>query len=211
MSALLTLELVKVQLGIDPAHGDDDSYDEAITAALPLVTSWFEEYCCRGLAAVDIAAEEIFENTNRRIYTWAFPIIELVSVTVDGQVYAGSEFVVNKSAGYFFGGQTRPYVEAGTVLSIEYRGGYEPEDVPPDLAFAFANACGVRAGVPSASSSSGGGSAIRSIGLGSGALQVAFDTGTQVGGISGSYNVGDVPTEVQQYASVLDRYVRQRA
>lgn len=214
---LLTLNGVKVWLGIDPATGDNDSYDDMITARLPLVTQWFESYCDRGLAQRVITAEEIFFQHARRVYTWAFPITEVVSVEVNGAVILGSEFIVNSNAGYFYGGPNYVWPwghQYCDLIVVSYTGGYPPDAVPEDLAYAFATCVGVQAGVAGVSAGGVGGSgggAIKSIGLGSGALQVAFDTrGGATGGLTGSYSINNVPTEVQSYASVLDRYVRQR-
>jgi hypothetical protein len=207
MASLLTRDLVKTRLGLEL---DDDTYDVAIDAALPVVTAWFEEYCCRGLAFREITDEELFDNRNRRIYVWAFPISVLTSVDVDGVLVDGASYVVNSKAGYFMPGSSRGSVEYAELLKITYDGGYAAEDVPDDLADAFANAVGVQAAVAGVTASTGGSSAIKSIGLGGGALSVAFDTGTVSGGTSGTYDVSNAGPEVQSYASTLDRYSRMR-
>ena len=182
-------------------------------AKLELVTSWFEGYCDRGLAARTIVDEEVFFNELYRIYVWCFPLMSLLDVTVDDAVHAGTYYQINRHAGYFYSNNTgRPTVERAYRIIVSYTGGYSDATVPcpPDLAHAFATCVGVEASVAGVSTSSGGSGAIKSIGLGSGALSVQFDSGTVIGGISGSYDVSGVPTEVQSYASVLDRYVRQR-
>jgi hypothetical protein len=205
MANLLTRDAVKTRLGVEL---DDDTYDAKIDAALPLVTEWFEQYCQRGLARRTIADEEVFFNDVQKIFLWCFPLVSLASVEVDGALVPGSSYVLNKKQGYIFPGTMRSPVEVGTRLVVSYVGGYDVSEVPADLADAFATAVGVKAAVPTASAASGGSGAIKSIGLGGGALSVAFDTGTAIGGISGAFSVADVPVQVQNYASVLDYYKR---
>lgn len=207
MSNLMTSAQVKVLLGLE---SDDDTYDDLFTRYLPIVTAWFEAYCDRGLAPRDITDEEIFSNRSRRIYLWAFPINSLASVNVDGTMVAGASYIVNKNAGYILPGTSRPQVEEADLLKVTYNGGYADGQVPSDLALAFATCVGVKAGVAGVSASSGGSGAIKQIGLGGGALSVSFDTAQAQGGIAGTYDVSNIPVEVQPYASVLDRYTRQR-
>jgi len=207
MAALLTRASVKTRLGLE---SDDDTYDVAIDAALPLVTEWFEAYCDRGLAQRTVTDEDIFNNASRRVYVWCFPLTTLTTVKVDGESVDGTAYNVAKNQGYFFPGSSRPSVEFAEHMQVTYTGGYAQNAVPEDLAQAFALAVGTQASVAGVSTSSSS-SAIKSIGLGSGALSVAFDTAAQQGGITGAFDVSGVPVEVQNSASVLNRYVRMRA
>lgn len=214
--SLLTRDQVKVILGLGPDPGIDvDTYDLAIDTYLPIVTTWFENYCDRGLTAQD-RVEEIYDVRTRKIYLWAFPINSLTSVVREDDISTNFTYRFNKLAGYIYPDfnyhNAYRYAE---MLTVTYNGGYLPNEVPADLALAFSVCVGVQGAVSSSvvtsASSGGGSSAIKAIGLGGGALSVQFDSAASSGGISGTYNVSDVPTEVQAYASVLDRYVRQRA
>jgi hypothetical protein len=189
---------------------------------MPRVTAWFENYCDRGLARRSIVEEEIFFNSMSKLYLWAFPIVSVSLVDIDGTEYAGDSFLINRQAGYIYGKNGDPWLRgAGDLIKVTYVGGYEHTLVPPDtfgvpadLAAVYADACGGETGVSGAGSGTGGGGGgtIKSIGLGSGALSVAFDTSSaaQKGGITGAFSIEGVPTEVQNYASTLNYYVRQR-
>ncbi len=204
---LMTRDGVKAVLGLE---FDDDRFDEAIDRALPIVTRQFEQYCDRGLAERVDRTEQQFNVTTTRVYTWAYPLTELLSVDTDGTLRDAVNYVVNPAGGWFQAGPSAPVWFQGQVLTYVYSGGYPPDAVPADLALAFANAVGVRSGVPSATASAGGTSAIKAIGLGGGALSVTFDSAAQAGGISGAFDVSAAPPEVQPYVGVLDYYVRPR-
>ena len=211
--SLLTRDQVKIILGIEL---DDDTYDIQIDTYLPIVTTWFETYCDRGLAAAD-RVEEIFDVTTHRVYLWAFPINSVTAVVRDEDIADNFQYRFSKYGGYIypdFNYWAYRALRHAQLLTVTYNGGYLPAEVPADLALAFSIAVGVQGAVSSTVVSGAGGSsssAIKSIGLGGGALSVQFDSSSASGGISGTYSVSNVPTEVQPYASVLDRYVRQRA
>lgn len=216
MSLLLTRDQVKAILGLGPDPGtDDDSYDVIIDTYLPVVTTWFENYCDRGLAARDYV-EQIHDSRTRRIYLYGFPINDLTSVVREDDLTTSINYRFNSQGGYIypdFVGQSSLY-NFSQLLTVTYNGGYAQGSVPADLALAFAVCVGTQGSVSSSvitAASSSGGSAIKAIGLGGGALSVQFDSGKAAGGISGTFDISNVPTEVQAYASVLNRYVRQRA
>jgi hypothetical protein len=195
---------------------DDDSYAEVVTTSvLSLVTRQFENYCQRGLAYRTDLSEEIFNDLHSdRLYLWSFPIVTLKSVSVDGTSHDISNFVVNKAHGWIQPKSPFLFANAGQVVVVT-DSGFQSSAVPDDLAAAYANAVGVRVGVqvggtllsPPGSPSS---SPIKSIGLGGGALSVAFETSSasRAGGITGAYDVSKAPVDVQPYASVLDQYKR---
>lgn len=211
---LLTIEDVRVRLGYE---SDDDSYDTLLVQAMPLVTSWFEQYCDRGLAERTVTDEEFHSNRSTRVYVWAYPISTLDAVSLDGIPTDVTQLTVNKKDGYFYGKYGYPALNMSNLILVSYTGGYPQNGVPEDLAQAYADAVGAKCGITttedalvSGTASASGTSAIKSIGLGGGALAVAFDTGSSStkGGITGSYDVNAVPVEVQNYASVLNYYKR---
>lgn len=207
---LLTLLEVKARLGLE---SDDDTYDDKMTPALNLVTTWFEQFCGRGLAARVIVGEELFDQPGPRIFPWAYPLTTLTAVKFDDTTKNVALFRVNKAAGYFFDKGGAPLsVSPIRFVELSYTGGYAAAAVPEDLAQAYASAVGVRAGVPDAAAAGGSSASgtIKSIGLGGGALQVAFETANPTGGLEGTFDVSNVPVEVQPYASVLSYYCRQR-
>jgi hypothetical protein len=214
--ALLDLAAVKVILGLGPDPGsDDDTYDAAITAALPVVTQWFEQFCDRGLASRVITAEEHHFNPTNRLYVWAYPLTTLTAIKKDGTDSAIDQYRVVAASGYVYGKNGFPRLDDADLIQVSYTGGYAVADVPPDLARAYALAVGSLAGVPSAdaalASTSSSSGAIKSIGLGGGALSVSFDTSGAVaakGGVSGAFDITNFPVEVQLQASVLQAYRR---
>ena len=210
--SLLLRDQVKTILAVEL---DDDTFDIQIDTYLPIVTAWFETYCDRGLAAAD-RVEQIHDVQTRKIYLWAFPINSLASVVREDDLVANYQYRFNKLAGYIYPDSSLyayPSYRWAQLLTVSYNGGYLPSEVPADLALAFATAVGVQGAVTSSviAGAGGGGSAIKSIGLGGGALTVQFDTGAVSGGFSGTYDVSRAPPMVQPYASVLDYYVRQGA
>jgi hypothetical protein len=208
MTALISLAQVKAILEIEST---DDTYDAAMTAALPLVTQWFEMYCDRGLAEREIEDEEYMFPGTGRLYLRSFPVTLLTAIKKDEVDSDPSQYLLNGRDGYIVGKQGAPRLDDAEVVKVSYTGGYAQEDVPADLARAYAVAVGVRAGEPTAiaASSSSGTAAIKAIGLGGGALSVQFDVADPpVGGISGNYSVSNVPVEVQNQASVLNYYRR---
>jgi hypothetical protein len=209
---LLTPELVKTRLGYET---DDDSYDTLLAMAMPLVTTWFEQYCDRGLAQRDIVLEATHYNRVSRVYVWAYPLVSLDAVLLDGVESDVSQYRINAAAGYYYAKYDYPWLHRAELIETTYTGGYLPTEVPEDLAQAYADCVGVKCGMTPTedaivSSSATGSSAIRSIGLGGGALAVAFDTSASSakGGISGSFDVSGAPVELQNYVSILNFYKR---
>ncbi len=201
---LITSDSVKTRLGIEL---DDDTYDELLPSALALVTHWFEAYCQRGLAQRAVVGEVVEDvGLKSYFYVWAFPSVTLSKVVIDGAEVDLSQFKVNSARGVVVCKDPVLVASAESIV-VDYTGGYAQSSAPDDLAQAYALAVASRIGytVSSGSSSS---VAIRSIGLGGGALSVQFDTARATGGYEGAYDVANVPVEVQQYASTLDRYRR---
>jgi hypothetical protein len=211
MTSLLTMPQVMVRLGYE---SDDDTYEETMPNILPVVTAWFEGYCDRGLARRTVVGEELWHSFSHRLYVWTFPLLSLTKVVVDDNEIDVTNYAVNSQGGYFM---TRPnsnraQIEFASLIKVDYVGGYENTAVPDDLAQAFAVAVGLYMSIPGVVvPGTSGSSAIKSIGLGGGALSVAFDTGASPGGIKGGFSVDGIPVEVQQFAGVLNRYARMRA
>lgn len=201
---LITLEMVKEDLGITTSD-----YDEAINAAMPVVDAWFENYCQRGLVQVIDASETLTRVESTRINLWSYPINSDVAISIDGTLVSLSELLTNQKEGWIEYLNERLF--HGNVVLVDYSGGYAPESVPADLRNAYSRCVGDAAGYGEGEATGSGGSGggdLKSINLGSGALSVAFATDTNSGGISGGYDVSNVPPELQDYASILDYYRR---
>ncbi len=193
----MTLADVKAILGIVGT-----TYDAALTAAMPLITQRFEQYTRRGLARRVITDEmHRHERVSTRVYLWAFPVAVLTAITLDGVDADIQSFDLDAQTGII---ESRALLHADRVV-VDYTGGYAQDAVPIDLQHAYATAVGVQAAVPDVSGASGT-SAIRSIGLGGGALQVAFDTARST--LAGSYDVTGVPPDLMDYAGTLNYYRR---
>lgn len=202
---LITLEMVKEDLGID---AEDTTYDAEITAAMPVVDAWFENYCQRGLVQVEAAAETLTRIKSYRLNIWRYPVNNAVTVTIDGSAVSADDLLLNSREGWLE--YLNEKLIEGNVILLDYDGGYPPDSVPADLRNAYSRCVGDSAGYGEgeATGSGGSGGDLKSINLGSGALSVAFATDTNSGGISGGYDVTNVPPELQDYAAILDYYRR---
>jgi hypothetical protein len=211
---LLTEEQLRPYWGLE---ADDDTYSETATPTiLSLVTNMFESYCRRGLAYRADITEEVFNFFREsRLILSVYPLVTVSSVTIDDVVHSGALFRLNKMDGWIEHVTDKYMLANAASVVISYSGGYTAATIPQELANAYANAVGVRIGVtvnnvaltaPGMASSS----PIKSIGIGGGALSVAFDSSSsaRIGGLSGAYDVSNAPVEVQPYAPVLDSYRR---
>jgi hypothetical protein len=205
--------MVKVLLGIS---GTDE--DDALTAALPVITAYFENHCRRGLAYVDPVVEESRIVAVERLPLFRFPVDAVVELAIDGAALDPAPVPpqLDQARGFIYPYSTwpyggRPYTGPGWgtwwggFARVTYSGGYPEDEVPADLALAFARCSADLAGVSYAgsSSSSGGGAPLKSLGLGSGALTVAFDTGTAA---RSSYDTSSVPPLLAPYLYTLEGY-----
>lgn len=208
--ALLTLDQVKDDLGIAPA---DTNYDIAINKAMPIVTKWFEQYCQRGLEYITNEQYLLtrFRDTTR-LNLWRYPLSTFVSMAIDGSLVNPNDLLINEVDGWIEYDNEREF--NAKRLAVIYSGGYPPTDVPADLRWAFSSCVGDEIGYGGGGAAAGGGSGeLKSIGLGSGALEVSFDTGgtatgVVTGGITGGYDVSNTPVALQPYADVLNCYRR---
>lgn len=202
---LITANDWKLRVGLE---ADDDTYDEVLDAQMRLVTFWFEQYCQRGLARRVIVGEKVEDRHDRyRIHLWAFPVTLLSKVVVDDVQQPLDSFHLNAARGILTSKTLQ--LSAAERIEVDYTAGYATSEVPDDLAHAYALAVAARVGrTVSVGGSSTGSAAIKSIGLGGGALSVTFDTARQSGGFEGVYDVDDVPPDIQPYAATLDYYRR---
>jgi hypothetical protein len=194
-AALLDLEQVKALLGIT-----DTASDAKLTAALPVVTEHFENYCKRGLAYVADVVEE--QALAARLPVFRYPIDTVTELLVDGAVptYA---YTVDQARGYILLQYAACVFWYPQVARVTYSGGYPQDAVPADLADAYARCCADYAGVAySVGASTGGGAPLKALGLGSGALTVSFDTGAQ----ASAYNTSAVPPLLAPYHFTLEHY-----
>jgi len=189
---LLTLERVKEILGISSS-----TEDAKLSAAMPIVTELFENYCRRGLA-FDI--EEVEEHpVTMRIGLFRYPLHSVDLFMIDD--IEQSDPKIDRRHGFVLYGSNGA---ASSVASVTYAGGYHQDDVPYDLADAYAKCSADFAGVSYTSSgSTGGGAPLKSLSLGSGALAVSFDTASSS---SLTYDASAVPTILQPYYYTLERY-----
>jgi hypothetical protein len=195
MSApLLSLEQVKAILGIEGSESD-----EKLTPALAVVTEYFENHCKRGLAYESEVVEEFRVTT--RLALFRFPVDEVIELLVDGVPFSG--VTVNDLTRGFI----RIGYNAAQVARVTYAGGYVDDAVPADLADAYARCVADYAGVTHSagggSGAGGGGAPLKSLGLGSGALTVAFDTGAAA---QQTYDTSGVPPVLAPYLFVLEHY-----
>jgi len=191
-AALLTLDAVKALLDITV-----DDNDEQLTAALPVVTEYFENYCKRGLAYVEGVVEEM--GVSSRLALFRYPVAEVTELQLDGAIVAALPRI-DKQRGFV-------HVSGGCcvalVARVTYSGGFPEDEVPADLADAYARAVADYAGVSyAAAATTGGGAPLKSLGLGSGALTVAFETGA----VGASYDTSSVPPLLAPHLFVLDHY-----
>jgi hypothetical protein len=200
---LLPLDEIKRLLGIDSSVV---IHDEALTTAGEVITRQMELYCGRGLE-LQIGVIEEHPITSRKIYLHRFPIQTLI-VSVYSGALASTDYVQNEAEGWVEFNNCYYYYPAGGYVICEGDLGYPPEEVPPDLADAFARACGTKSGYGTGTAAGAGASApIKNLGLGQGAITIGFDTSTQLG-YSGAYDASNAPLSLQPYADVLDYYRR---
>ncbi len=195
---LISLSQIKAILGITDA---DTTHDAAISKAAPVVTELFENYCKRGLAYATQVVEEFDIEKRLPLYRYPIKVIELYQI--DGATQGDP--AIEKVRGFVKTGVHGPN---GQVASVTYTGGYPQDDVPVDLAEAYANCVKDYSGVTISGGSSGstGSSApLKSLSLGSGALSVAFETGSSSS--SSVYDVSDAPSILQPYVYTLRRFM----
>jgi hypothetical protein len=196
MSAdILTLADVKALLGLTAATPADDA---ALTAAMPVVTEHFENHCKRGLAFVAGVVEAL--RIESRVGLFRYPVQAVGQILFDG-VAPSVAPTVDMQHGLVFVGHCMGY--PWQVLQVTYDGGYPQDAVPADLANAYARCCADFGGVTYVSASGGGGAPLKSLGLGSGALTVQFDTGAQS---QSAYETSAVPALLAPYLFVLEHY-----
>jgi hypothetical protein len=194
-AAILPLDEVKKLLGIVDSDTDNDA---KLSAALPVITEYFENHCKRGLAYVADVVEEM--RLVMRLPLFRYPVEVITELQIDGVVQSLPQF--DAARGFVHIGYGAPQ-----VARVKYSAGYATADVPADLADAYARACADYAGVAYASGAVGGGSGgaapLKSLGLGSGALVVSFDTAAQS---RNEFDTSAVPALLAPYLFVLEHY-----
>src|SRR5262245_12110339 len=194
---LLPLDSVKTMLGIPLS---DTTWDARLTNAGEAITRLMEAYCSRGFEFVAGEVEEFPRFYDERVYLRRFPIEALTSVTVAGVAYAPADLRMSAPWGWIERLDGLP-LWGDVVVTADL--GYPGDEVPADLAQAFALACGQQSGYGTGTVGGSAGTApIKSLGLGQGAISIGFDTSPQLG-LSGTYDVGQVPLMLQPMADVL--------
>ena len=198
-AALLSLDQIKTALGIT-----DSASDDKLTAAMPVITEYFENYCKRGLAYVVDCVEEL--PLTRRLALLRYPV-EVVSELLINDVAAPTipPPALDASHGIvFMGASGFPiWCAPPSIALITYTGGYPDDEVPADLADVYARCCADYGGVTYSVGASAGGAPLKSLGLGSGALTVAFDTAAAS---HSAYDTSAVPSLLAPYLFVLEHY-----
>ncbi len=192
---LLSVDKIKALLGIEP---DDTTHDDMIAVASPIVTEYFENYCGRGLAyEADISEDHYMIN---RVRLNRYPIQTLQGATVNGADYPVINSNFPRGWVYFYG---CPW--STDLVTVTYSGGYEVDCCPPDLADAYAKCVADFGKIPySTTDSTGSGTPLKSLSLGTGALAVSFETAG--GSTTITYDVADAPTLLQPFVYTLRRY-----
>ena len=139
---ILGLDRIKAILGIDPL---DLTRDEALTNAAPVVTEYFEGYCKRGLAFDDEVVEEF--DIEPRLPLHRYPIGAIAGFTINGVDQPAPTFerlrgyVITGYHGAMLGRWVNDRFRSSARATVTYSGGYPQDDVPADLAHAYANCC----------------------------------------------------------------------
>lgn len=198
MGLMVPLDQIKLWLGIAE---DDDTKDEAIEQWGPVVTEWMEAYCNRGLEFIADVEEDVVPGP--KVEVFRFPLVSVAEMSINGAVQDVSALRFDKVRGIIHLGCAPVGADTFPSLHLKYTGGFNP--VPVDLAQAYSYCIAGAVGVVPKVAVGGGSAPLKSLSLGSGALSVAFDTGS-VSGRTGAYDVSRVPPQLQPYAGVLDNY-----
>jgi hypothetical protein len=185
------LDQIKTILGIT-----DASKDAAINAAAPIVTRYFENYCRRGLAYDEEVVEWV--DMGPRLPLFRYPIKEILEYEINEAPQALPP-KIEPDRGFIVAGQHCARHRA----KVTYSGGYPQDDVPLDLADAYARCVGDSIGVAIEGGGTGGSAPLKSLSLGSGALAVAFETGAAV---ANTFDTSDAPPLLQPYVFTLRQY-----
>lgn len=191
---LISLDQIKEIVGI-PAG--TTTYDAAINAAAPIVTEMMENYCHRGLAYNSGEVEEF--TIDRRLPLFRYPIAAVVAYSIDGVDQAIPRYQANTGMVW----SNRDWYEPDSLATVTYSGGYAQADVPWDLQQAYAQCVATMAQAPIAGSTPSSGAPLKSLGLGGGAISIAFDTSASA---DATYEAPDAPPLLQPYAFTLKRF-----
>lgn len=205
---LLALDDIKQLLGIPSS---DVGWDASLQNSGEAITRQMEAYCSRGLEYRAGVVEERLRFDDVRLYLRRFPIQAMTSLTVNGAAIDPGELLTSEESIAWGWIERRDGALLCGDLLVTADLGYPPDEVPADLALAFARACGVQSGYGTGNTGSAGSTyPIKTLGLGQGALSIGFDTGGKVasGGSSGVYDVSEVPIALQPMADVLQFYRR---
>lgn len=216
MASLPTVDEIKQALGIDPA---DTSKDAALQMNLDATVAIVEGYCSRGLAFADVVEDhEPIDTRNPKLLLYRFPVKAVTAVeveTVPGSD-AWSELVgwrVFKRQGVlqWASGCCLPsHYCCGSepVIRVNYSGGYEDPNWPPDLIDAITRAFYFRWNESAGGSAADvGGPRVKSASVDG--LMVSY--GDASSAVSGYLSDDAIPPELVNVAAILEPYRARRA
>jgi hypothetical protein len=107
---------------------DDDAPTNAvITAAITRYQSLVEGYCDRELEEADYT-DTVYDFDQRELLLRNWPVIEVASVTVDGEAAAVADLQVKLDEGVIRNSEAEI---TGDLVVVEYTAGYE--EMPPEI------------------------------------------------------------------------------
>lgn len=124
---LVSLADMKIYLGI---ASDDTSYDAFLTEQLTLVSEVVEAYCRRKFVAANYEQTYYGDEycSSKKLQTFHYPLIEIGSITEDGEDVSEDDFRVHLSSGTLT--RTSGYFFSGDVTIVSYEAGYADGEIP---------------------------------------------------------------------------------
>jgi hypothetical protein len=126
---LISLEEIKAYLGIDPLDLTHDAY---LTAQILAATAMVETYCGREFEL--LATAQLIYRPNKTLNLTRFPIVTVEKIVGEYNDVDLMNYKIDHLNGRLLSkyGHYCGYYGDG-YLSVEYTGGYAPEDLPADL------------------------------------------------------------------------------
>jgi hypothetical protein len=124
---LVSLEDMKIRLGIDPSDTEHDAY---LTQQIEAATALIENYCARQFELLEVT--QVIRNPNKTLNLTRFPIESISSITTSrGDVILTQNFIIEFELGRAFWSMDGCQWNNDPLLTVLYSGGFDP--VPQDL------------------------------------------------------------------------------